>query len=111
MVLINIDLSGLSHRDEKTVYHNLAEFVTAQDNPVIIIGEFGIPALSPTLSKSFEQNRSGSQKPRYPEQRFYWFNPFGVPSLNVLAYKNFGVKDVFFAEQRLAMPGIRCWLN
>lgn len=94
LVLINIDLSGLSHRDEKTVYHNLAEFVTAQDNPVIIIGEFGIPAWSDTFKKFLNKTGLEVKNRVILSNGSCWFNPFGVPSLNVLAYKNFGVKDV-----------------
>ena len=94
LVLINIDLSGLSHRDEKTIYHNLAEFVTAQDNPVIIIGEFGIPAWSDTFKKFLNKTGLEVKNRVILSNGSCWFNPFGVPSLNVLAYKNFGVKDV-----------------
>ena len=94
LVLINIDLSGLSHRDEKTVYHNLAEFVTAQDNPVIIIGEFGIPAWSDTFKKFLNKTGLEVKNRVILSNGSCWFNPFGVPSLNVLAYKNFGGNDV-----------------
>ena len=51
MVLVNIDFSGLTHEQEGTVYHNLGEFVIAQDNPVVIVGDFGIPAWSKTFQK------------------------------------------------------------
>lgn len=96
LVFVNLDFKGISHHEEETVYHNLGEFVLAQDNPVVIIGDFGIPAWSKTFQSFL--NRTGLEVKNHVilSDGSNRFNPFGVPSLNVLAYKNFGVKEVRF---------------
>ncbi len=96
MVLVNIDFSGLTHEQEGTVYHNLGEFVIAQDNPVVIVGDFGIPAWSKTFQKFL--NKTGLEVKNHVilSNGKYRFNPFSIPSFNLLAYKNFGVSNVQF---------------
>lgn len=96
IVLVNIDFSGLPHEQENLVYHNLGEFVTAQDNPVVIVGDFGIPAWSKTFQKFL--NKTGLEVKNHVilSNGKYRFNLFSVPSFNLLAYKNFGVSNVRF---------------
>lgn len=96
LVLINIDFSGISRQEEKSTYKNLAKFVLMQDNPVIIVGDFGIPAWSKTFQKFL--NKTGLEVKNHiiMSNGSVWFNPFSVPSLNVLAYKKFGVNQVSF---------------
>ena len=96
MVLVNIDFSGLTHEQEAMVYHNLGEFVTSQDNPVVIVGDFGIPAWSKTFQKFL--NKTGLEVKNHIilSNGKYRFNPFSIPSFNLLAYKNFGVNNLRF---------------
>lgn len=95
-VLVNIDFAGLHHREEKTVYNNLAAFVTAQDEPVVIVGDFGIPAWSRTFQDFLVKTGLEVKNHVILSNGRYYFNPFSVPSFNVLAYKNFGVERLEF---------------
>jgi len=99
LVLVNIDFSGITHQQENLVYDNLGEFVTAQDNPVVIVGDFGIPAWSRTFQKFL--NKTGLEVKNHIilSNGKYRFNPFSVPSFNLLAYKNFGVSKVRFLNK------------
>lgn len=95
-VLVNIDFAGLHHRDEKAVYDNLAEFVLAQDEPVVIVGDFGLPAWSRTFQEFLVKTGLEVKNHVILSDGSDWFNPFSVPSLNILAYKNFGVERLDF---------------
>lgn len=96
LVFVNIDFSGISRQEEKNIYNNLSKFVVMQDNPVVIVGDFGIPAWSKTFQKFL--NKTGLEVKNHiiMSNGSVWFNPFSVPSLNVLAYKKFGVNSVRF---------------
>ena len=96
LVLINVDFSGITRSEEKNVYKNLSKFVVMQDNPVVIVGNFGTPAWSKTFQKFLNKTGLEVKNRIILSDGSVWFNPFSVPSLNVLAYKKFGVKDVSF---------------
>ena len=96
LVIINVDFSGISRKEEKSVYKNLSKFVVMQDNPVVIVGNFGIPAWSDTFQKFLNKTGLEVKNRIIMSDGSVWFNPFSVPSLNVLAYKKFGVKNVSF---------------
>ena len=96
LVFVNIDFSGITSKEEKNVYRNLGKFVVMQDNPVIIVGNFGIPAWSKTFQKFLNKTELEVKNRIILSDGSLWFNPLSVPSLNVLAYKKFGVKDVSF---------------
>lgn len=100
LVFVNIDFRGLSHQEEAAIYHNLEEFVVSQDNPVVIIGDFGIPAWSRTFQKFLNKTSLEVKNHIILSNGSSWFNPLGVPSLNVLAYKNFGVNKVRFLDKK-----------
>lgn len=93
-IFINVDFMGIEAEEEKVVFDNLAEFVLNQDNPVIIVGDFGLPAWS-GIFKEF-LNRTGLEvKNRVlmtdGRRRL---NFFTVPAINVLAYRDVGLGKV-----------------
>ena len=55
-VVINVDFFGTKEKEQQIIFNNLSEFVLKQDNPVIIVGNFGIPAWNPLFS-DFLQNK------------------------------------------------------
>ena len=96
LVFVNVDFSGISRKEEKSVYKNLSKFVVMQDNPVVIVGNFGIPAWSKTFQKFLNKTGLEVKNRIIMSDGSVLFNPLSVPSLNILAYKKFGVKDVSF---------------
>ena len=75
-------------------YHNLEKFITLQNGPVIIVGDFGIPSWN-LLFKEFLNNTDLSVKNRIlftdGKTSFrFWF----VPSLNILGFDNLGIEKI-----------------
>ena len=94
--VFNADFNGLLPSEVATLYNNLAEFVLSQDEPLILVGDFGIPAWAPAF-KTFLHRTSLEVKNRIlPTDGKHIFNPFAVPSINLLAYKNVGIKNISF---------------
>lgn len=93
-IFVNIDFSNLEENEEKTVFDNLAEFVLNQDNPVIIIGDFGIPAWSKTFRSFLNKTELEVKNHILMSDGRSWFNPFTIPTINVLAYRNVGLDDI-----------------
>ena len=94
--VMQLDLKDLTPEETPTIYNNLSEFVLSQDEPLVLVGNFGIPAWSPVF-KNFLQKTSLEVKNRilFTDGQ-HIFNPFCVPSVNVLAYNNVGIKSIEF---------------
>lgn len=93
-VAVSVDFSQVSEQEQKLVFENLSEFVLKQDDPVIVIGNFGIPAWTP-LFKNFLQDTALEVKNRILlTNGENLFSPFSVPSINLLAYKNIGIRQI-----------------
>ncbi len=95
-VAVNIDFSDVPEKELHLVYDNLSEFVLKQDDPVLIVGDFGVPAWS-SLFKNFLQTTALEVKNKVllsNGKRI--FSPFSVPSINLLAYKNIGIRKISY---------------
>ena len=97
--IIQLDLEHLTPDETSIIYNNLAEFVLSQDEPLVLIGNFGVPAWSPVF-KNFLQKTSLEVKNRilFTDGK-HIFNPFCIPTINVLAYKNVGIKSIEFQSR------------
>lgn len=94
--VVNADFHDLQPAEVSLVYNNLAEFVLNQNEPLILVGDFGIPAWTP-MFKTFLHRTSLEVKNRILlTNGKHFFNPFAVPSINLLAYKNVGIKNLSF---------------
>lgn len=101
-VFINIDFSNLKNAEEKVVFDNLAEFVLKQDEPVIIIGDFGIPAWSKTFQSFLNKTELEVKNHIIMSDGSSLFDLFTIPSINVLAYRNVGLQDIKFLPRKKA---------
>lgn len=98
-VTVSVDFSTIPEKEQKLVFDNLSEFVLKQDDPVIIVGNFGIPSWSP-LFKNFLQDTALEVKNRILlTNGENLFSPFSVPSINLLAYKNIGIRQISFVGE------------
>ena len=94
IMVVNIDFSNLKKEEEKNVFKNLEEFVLAQNIPLVIIGDFGMPAGMP-IFKNFMIRTGLEVKNRVIlSNGRQWFNPFVLPTINVLGYKAMGLDVV-----------------
>lgn len=93
-IFVNIDFSNLKKNEEKVVYDNLAEFVLKQDEPLIIIGDFGIPAWAKTFQNFLNKTELEVKNHIIMSDGSSWFDIFTVPTINVLAYRNVGLEEI-----------------
>lgn len=98
-IFINIDFSNIKYPEQEIIFHNLADFVLSQDKPVIIIGDFGIPAWSKTFQDFLVKTELEVKNRIVLSDGESLFNPLVVPSINVLAYKNVGLKNIEFLNR------------
>ncbi len=99
---INVDFSKMPFRKRQQAFSKLGEFVSQQDIPVIIYGDWGETPWSRNF-KSF-MNHTGLQV-KNKIKLFscdYLFNPLAVPTFYVLAFANVGVEIVAPQEKGCA---------
>lgn len=97
--VINIDFSHIDIPEQKVVFNNLARFVDNQDDPVVIVGDFGIPSWSP-IFREFLIKTDLDVKNRilYTDGKRY-FAPFIIPTINVLGFDNIGIRRLKFIPE------------
>ena len=100
LVFISLDLSSFTFKEQRIAFKNLAEFVNAQDDPVLIVGRFGQPAWSFDFMRFLNKTGLEVKNRILLSNGESFFNPFVVPSLMVLAYKDFGIKELSFMSKK-----------
>lgn len=110
-VFINLNFANLSFKEEKNVFDNLAKFILGQDEPVIIIGDFGVPAWSKTFKNFLAKTDLEIKNRIIMTDGNSWFNPFIVPSINVLGYRNLGLKNIDILSDHKGSHPLRFDLN
>jgi len=100
LVLISLDLSKIPSSEQKTAFKNLAEFVNMQDFPVIVFGDFGVEAWAPIFLSFMEKTGLSVKNRIILSDGRYLLNPFNVPSINLLAYKDFGIDTIEFLKAK-----------
>lgn len=95
-VLLNLYFAKLPLSEQSVVFKNLREFVLSQNEPVIIIGDFGLPAWTPVFKNFLEATSLEVKNKIILSEGKNRFNPLAVPSFYVLAYKNVGIDDITF---------------
>ncbi len=100
ITLISLDFSKKYEQEFPIAFQNLEKFVLMQNNPVILVGDFGIPSWN-ILFKTFLNKTSLSVKNRIlftdgKETFSFWF----VPSINVLGFDNVGIKKISMQEKQ-----------
>ena len=74
----------------------MAEFVLQRDEPVIIVGNFGIPAWHPVFKSFLSETSLRVKNKILLRDNQGSFNPFIVPRVNVLGFDNVGIEKVMF---------------
>lgn len=111
LVFVNIDFAKLKKNEEAVVFDNLAEFVLAQDEPVIMIGNFGVPAWSATFKNFLAKTNLEVKNRIIMTDGKSWFDLFSVPTINLLGYRNLGLKDVDILSAHKGSHPIKFELN
>ena len=90
LTLVKVDFIGADKKQYSQIFSQLHQFIVKQDNPVIIFGEFGIPA----WDKSFKEflNLSGlAVKNELIFTNKSHYNFFTTPSFYILGFQEMGV--------------------
>lgn len=99
ITIINLDFLSKYEREYPTALRNLEKFVVAQNGPVIIIGDFGIPSWD-ILFRNFLNKTGLSVKNRIlftdGKSKFrFWL----IPSINILGFDNIGIESISMTGQ------------
>lgn len=100
VTLVNLNFENMQPNEQKAVFDNLTEFVLDQDGPVIVIGEFGIPAWSNVFKHFLNITGLEVKNKVILSEGYYTLNVFAVPSFNVLGFKNVGVGNITFLDKK-----------
>lgn len=97
--LVNLDFSKVKASDRKLVFANLGKFVLNQDEPVIIVGDLGVPSWSPLVRDFLIE--TGLQVKNHiiysdGEKPFSFFN---IPTVNILGFDNIGINHLQFRPE------------
>lgn len=97
--LVNIDFSKVSDKDLTIVYTNLGKFVVNQDEPVIIVGDFGIPSWSPLMRDFLVKTGLEVKNHIVYSDGKQAFRFFQVPTINILGFDNIAIRRLKFLPQ------------
>lgn len=98
LTIIQVEFVKIPDNEYPLIFKHLSDFILRQDTPVIVFGEFGIPA----WNRSFKQflDISGlSVKNRLLFTQNSPYNIFSVPGFYVLGFREMGVNDIFVSQK------------
>lgn len=102
--LINLDFERINPRQATLAYENLSEFVGGRDEPVLIVGDFGVPAWSPVFKSFLRQTGLQVKNHILLTDGYKVFSPLAVPTINLLAYKNVGISKISYQHSQNGEP-------
>ena len=97
--IISIDFSKLNKTELKTAFDNLLKFIEGEDNPVVVVGDFGVPAWKNIFHDFLIKSGLRVKNKIIHSDGISSFNLFNLPSINVLGYDNLGLNAVVFAPK------------
>lgn len=97
--LISVDFSEVSTAEKVTAFNNLSRFVDLQDNPVIIIGDFGVPSWAPLFRNFLDKTELSVKNKILFTDGQKSIALFQTPSINILAYNNVGIQKLTFSPK------------
>lgn len=89
--VVGVDFEGLASDVRIQAFRQLQKFVLMQDDPVIVVGDFGEPSWSPEMKDFLSATQLKVKNRMILKSRRYRFNPFAVPQFYVLAFDNVGI--------------------
>ena len=89
--LIGVDFDGLAPQQLQEVFNRLRMFISLQDDPVVVYGNFGVPAWSPQLKKLLLATDLKVKNRLLLTNADFHFNPLAVPQFYLLAFENVGI--------------------
>lgn len=111
--LIRIDLENSSAKERTIALLQLRNFISAQDDPVILFGDFGLPVWSKDMKAFLEDTNLEVKNRILFTQRGSKHSYLSAPGFYILSFKNVGVEDleVFAPEEDRSYPKINARLS
>ncbi len=90
--ILRVDFSSIKKSDQKEkAIKQLSSFISSQDDPVIVFGDFGEPVWSNTMRKFLSDTNLQVKNRVLLTQKGNRFDVFSAPSFYVLAFPNVGI--------------------
>ncbi|MDD4556085.1 MAG: hypothetical protein PHE89_01970 [Alphaproteobacteria bacterium] len=99
VMFVAIDFKGIGLEEIDTVFNNLAQFVNLQGCPVVIFGDFGIPVWTSQFKSFLDKTHLEVKNRIIMGGNRYFFNPFSIPTINLLGYKEMGINEISFLKK------------
>lgn len=99
-IYVAVDLSTLNNQQISSALENLSAFVLAQDDPVVIFGNFNMVAWSPAMSKFIETNGLRVKNALFDNLR----NFVVAPHYYILGYESNHIKGQLFFSGLKSFP-------
>lgn len=93
LTVVRVNFRNASRASYKNIFKHLREFIIKQDTPVIIFGDFGLPAWDP-LFRRFLNKTDLNVKNRLLFTKSSSFNIFTLPSFYILGFSDMGIDDI-----------------
>ncbi len=93
ITLVKVDFRDVEKKDFNIVFEQLSNFLKMQNYPVVLFGEFGIPAWTFPFRKMMITSGL-SVKNRILFTKNSPFNIFSLPGFYILGFREMGIKDV-----------------
>lgn len=99
VVLISIDFAGIKNGEIKTAFDSLTKFIELQENPVVVFGDFGIASWTTPFINFIHRTKLEVKNRVIMSNGNFRFNPFIIPSINLLGPKSLGLEKVHLAPK------------
>ena len=93
VTIIRVNLNDAKYEQYPVIFKHLRQFIIKQDNPVIIYGEFGVPAWN-KIFKKFLRSTGLSVKNKLIFTKSAKYNIFTDPTFYVLGFHEMGISDI-----------------
>ena len=96
-IILKVNLNNISSKSRKKILKQLTSFITKQDAPVILYGDFGVPSWNRYLRRFMVQTRL-SVKNRLLFSGRFPYNILSTPSFYILGFSDMGIDNLKAAD-------------
>ena len=92
LTLIQVNLQSAKPEEYPLIFKHLHQFIVLQDNPVIVFGDFGIPAWHKPFRKFLSKSGLSVKNKLLFSREAY--NIFSNPTFYILGFREMGISDI-----------------
>ena len=111
--LIRVDLENNNQKERAIALLQLRNFISEQDDPVIVFGDFGLPAWSKEMKAFLEDTNLEVKNRILFVKRGSSHSYFSAPKFYILSFQNVGIKQIEISSPKdnSSYPEITAELN